>query len=49
MCGIVAYLGRKQAYPILINGLKRREYRGYDSAGVALIEEGAMVIHKCQG
>ncbi|MDD4374311.1 MAG: glutamine--fructose-6-phosphate transaminase (isomerizing) [Bacteroidales bacterium] len=37
MCGIVAYLGPKQAYPILINGLKRLEYRGYDSAGVALL------------
>ena len=49
MCGIVAYLGRKQAYPIVINGLRRLEYRGYDSAGVALIQEGAMRIYKCQG
>ena len=37
MCGIVAYIGNKDAYPILINGLKRLEYRGYDSAGVALL------------
>ena len=37
MCGIVGYVGKKEAYPILINGLKRLEYRGYDSAGVALI------------
>ncbi|MBT3748623.1 MAG: glutamine--fructose-6-phosphate aminotransferase, partial [Bacteroidetes bacterium] len=40
MCGIVGYIGSKDAYPILINGLKRLEYRGYDSAGVALISEG---------
>lgn len=37
MCGIVAYIGKKEAYPIVISGLKRLEYRGYDSAGVALI------------
>jgi len=39
MCGIVGYIGPKEAYPILINGLKRLEYRGYDSAGIALINE----------
>jgi glutamine---fructose-6-phosphate transaminase (isomerizing) len=38
MCGIVAYIGNKPAYPILINGLKRLEYRGYDSAGIALLD-----------
>ena len=37
MCGIVAYIGEKNAYPILIKGLQRLEYRGYDSAGVALL------------
>ena len=37
MCGIVGYIGPKEACPILINGLKRLEYRGYDSAGIALI------------
>lgn len=40
MCGIVAYIGRKEAYPILIKGLQRLEYRGYDSAGVAMINSG---------
>ena len=49
MCGIVAYMGEKQAYPILINGLRRLEYRGYDSAGVALLREGDLNVYKCQG
>ncbi len=49
MCGIVAYMGGKQAYPILINGLRRLEYRGYDSAGVALLDGDRLSILKCQG
>lgn len=49
MCGIVAYLGDKDAYPILINGLRRLEYRGYDSAGVALLDKGDLRIIKCKG
>lgn len=49
MCGIVAYLGDQEAYPILIKGLKRLEYRGYDSAGVALINEGEIHLYKKQG
>ncbi|MBL7953133.1 MAG: glutamine--fructose-6-phosphate transaminase (isomerizing) [Flavobacteriales bacterium] len=49
MCGIVAYLGDKEAYPILINGLRRLEYRGYDSAGVALLQGKDLIIYKCQG
>ena len=48
MCGIVAYIGPREAYPILIKGLKRLEYRGYDSAGVALMD-GNMNIYKCKG
>lgn len=48
MCGIVAYIGQKQAYDIVIKGLKRLEYRGYDSAGVALLN-GDMRIIKKQG
>jgi glucosamine--fructose-6-phosphate aminotransferase (isomerizing) len=46
MCGIVAYIGKKDAYPILIEGLKRLEYRGYDSAGVALLNGGMKIMKK---
>jgi glutamine---fructose-6-phosphate transaminase (isomerizing) len=49
MCGIVAYTGSREAYPILINGLKRLEYRGYDSAGVALMQNNKISLYKCQG
>lgn len=50
MCGIVGYIGFRDAYPVLIQGLKRLEYRGYDSAGVALInDEGAMNVYKEKG
>ena len=49
MCGIVGYLGDRQAYDILIKGLKRLEYRGYDSAGVAMIDEGDFRLFKCKG
>ena len=49
MCGIVAYLGTEEAYPILIKGLKRLEYRGYDSAGVAIINGKDINLFKCKG
>ena len=50
MCGIVGYIGKKEAYPILIKGLRRLEYRGYDSAGVALINNsGALNVYKTKG
>ena len=49
MCGIVAYLGQREATPILLEGLKRLEYRGYDSAGIATIRDGQLVIRRSAG
>jgi glucosamine--fructose-6-phosphate aminotransferase (isomerizing) len=49
MCGIVGYIGKQQAYPILIKGLQRLEYRGYDSAGIALINNGKLNVYKAKG
>ncbi len=46
MCGIVAYIGSREAYPVILKGLKRLEYRGYDSAGVALLNDGMKVYKK---
>ena len=47
MCGIVGYTGPREAGPILIEGLRRLEYRGYDSAGIALVDEqGEMFVEK---
>jgi glucosamine--fructose-6-phosphate aminotransferase (isomerizing) len=49
MCGIVGYIGKAEAYPIVIKGLRRLEYRGYDSTGVAIIQDGKLQVHKKKG
>jgi glucosamine--fructose-6-phosphate aminotransferase (isomerizing) len=49
MCGIVGYVGQKQALEVVVAGLRRLEYRGYDSAGVAVIADGALVVRKKAG
>src|ERR1700709_2227191 len=49
MCGIVGYTGPKQAYPVILKGLKRLEYRGYDSSGVALLNNGDRNVYKKKG
>lgn len=49
MCGIVGYTGPRQAYPVILKGLKRLEYRGYDSSGVALLKDGKINIYKKKG
>ena len=46
MCGIVGYIGRSDAVPILLDGLRRLEYRGYDSAGVAILNGGGIEVRK---
>jgi glutamine---fructose-6-phosphate transaminase (isomerizing) len=49
MCGIVAYVGHREAYPLIIKGLKRLEYRGYDSAGIALLNKKGLTVYKKKG
>lgn len=49
MCGIVGYVGSKNASQVLINALKKLEYRGYDSAGIAVLEDGDILVRKCKG
>jgi glucosamine 6-phosphate synthetase-like amidotransferase/phosphosugar isomerase protein len=49
MCGIVAYVGHREAYPVILKGLKRLEYRGYDSAGVALLDDNGLNVYKKKG
>src|SRR6187455_1938968 len=49
MCGIIGYIGPKDVVPILIDGLRRLEYRGYDSAGVAVVDHGVMTLRRSAG
>ncbi|HEX9884681.1 MAG TPA: glutamine--fructose-6-phosphate aminotransferase, partial [Desulfobaccales bacterium] len=49
MCGIIGYLGPQEAMPIILDGLKRLEYRGYDSAGMAVIHDGGLAIRRSVG
>lgn len=49
MCGIVGYIGKRQAADLLVEGLSKLEYRGYDSAGVAIIEDEKISVRKLKG
>lgn len=49
MCGIVGYIGKQDATPIILNGLKKLEYRGYDSAGLAILEDGQIELRRAAG
>ena len=49
MCGIIGYIGEKEVVPVLIDGLRRLEYRGYDSAGIALVRDGQIEVRRSAG
>ena len=49
MCGIVGYIGDRDCADVLVNSLEKLEYRGYDSAGIAVLENGVIKVEKCKG
>ena len=49
MCGIIGYVGRRPVQEVLLNGLRRLEYRGYDSAGIAVLHKGALTVVRAEG
>src|SRR5210317_752853 len=49
MCGIIGHIGQNDCVSLLVEGLKRLEYRGYDSAGIAVVSEGIIEVRRCQG
>ncbi|MGD8316076.1 MAG: glutamine--fructose-6-phosphate aminotransferase, partial [Syntrophobacterales bacterium] len=49
MCGIIGHIGQYDCVSLLVDGLRRLEYRGYDSAGVAVVSEGTVEVRRCQG